>query len=60
MGNVGMTKKETKLVDGYEVCVNFDTSTYYCILHKKSRNCDGICIFVKSDPKDVPILGERD
>ena len=54
-------KKETKFVNGYEVCVNFDMSTYFCILDKDSRYCDGICIFVKKvEKEDVPILPERD
>ena len=52
--------KETRNVHGYEVCVNFDMSTYFCILDKRSRNCDGICIYVSGPPKDVPILPERE
>jgi len=52
--------KETKYIDGYEVCINFDMTTYFCILDKDSRNCDGICIYLKSITVDVPILPERD
>ena len=52
--------KETRNVDGYEICVNFDMSTYFCILDKESRNCDGICIYVSGPPGFVPILPQRE
>ena len=53
-------KKETKNINGYEVCINFDMTTYFCLLDKESRNCEGICIYVRKIPKDIPILPERE
>lgn len=53
-------KNETKNIDGYEVCINFDMTTYFCILDKDSRNCEGICIYLKSISMTVPILPERE
>jgi hypothetical protein len=52
--------KETKEINGYVVCVNFDMTTYFCILEKSSRFCDGVCIYVKNAKKNVPLLPERD
>ena len=56
----GQEMKETKNVNGYEVCINFDMTTYFCILDKSSRTCDGICIFVEGALQAVPIFPERE